>query len=59
MERVIDILVTVTKRSGGIPSGAEQSARAGIEATARKRTGMRVRPERIVSWDHRKLAGRY
>ena len=59
VERVIDILVTVTKRSGSIPVGAEQAARAGIEGTARKRTGMRVRPERIVSWDHRKLAGRY
>lgn len=59
VERVIDILVTVTKRSGGIPAGAEQAARAGIEVTARKRTGMRVRPQRIVSWDHRKLAGRY
>jgi len=59
LERVIDILVTVTKRSGGIPAGAEQAARAGIEATARKRTGMRVRPERTVSWDHRKLGGRY
>jgi PPOX class probable F420-dependent enzyme len=59
VERVIDILITVTKRSGGIPDGAEQAARAGIEATARKRTGMRVRPKRVVSWDHRKLGGRY
>jgi PPOX class probable F420-dependent enzyme len=58
-ERVVDILLTVTRRSGGIPAGAESAARAGIEATARKRTGIRVRPKRVVSWDHRKLAGRY
>jgi len=58
-ERVVDILVTVTKRSGGIPAGAEEAARAGIQATAKKRTGIRVRPDRVVSWDHRKLAGRY
>jgi PPOX class probable F420-dependent enzyme len=58
-DRVIDILLTVTKRSGGIPAGAEQAARAGMEATARKRTGIRVRPKQVVSWDHRKLAGRY
>jgi PPOX class probable F420-dependent enzyme len=58
-ERVVDILTTVTKRSGGIPAGAEQAARAGIEATARKRTGIRVRPKRVVSWDHRKLGGLY
>jgi hypothetical protein len=59
VEKVIDILITVTKRSGSIPAGAEQSARAGVEGTARKRTGMRVRPKRIVSWDHRKLGGLY
>jgi PPOX class probable F420-dependent enzyme len=58
-ERVVDILLTVTKRSGGIPAGAEEAARAGIQATAKKRTGIRVRADRIVSWDHRKLAGRY
>jgi PPOX class probable F420-dependent enzyme len=57
--RVIDILFTVTKRSGGVPAGAEQAARAGMEATARKRTGIRVRPKQVVSWDHRKLAGGY
>jgi PPOX class probable F420-dependent enzyme len=56
---VRDILVTVTKRNGGIPVGAEDAALAGIAATARKRTGIRVRPKRVVSWDHKKLAGRY
>jgi PPOX class probable F420-dependent enzyme len=58
-ERVVDILVAVTERSGGLPAGAGAAARAGIEATARKRTGIRVRPERMVSWDHRKLGGVY
>jgi PPOX class probable F420-dependent enzyme len=58
-ERVVDILITVTKRSGGIPEGAEQAARAGILSTAKKRTGIRVRPGHVVSWDHRKLGGTY
>ena len=58
-DQVRDILVTVTKRNGGIPVGAEEAARAGMTATAAKRTGLRVRPKRIVSWDHQKLAGRY
>lgn len=58
-ERVVDILLGVTKRSGSIPAGADASARAGLEATAKKRTGIRVRPQRVVSWDHRKLGGRY
>jgi PPOX class probable F420-dependent enzyme len=30
-----------------------------IEGTAAKRVLLRTRPERIVSWDHRKLGGRY
>jgi PPOX class probable F420-dependent enzyme len=59
VDRVRDILVTVTKRNGGIPLGAEEAARAGMTATAAKRTGIRVHPARIVSWDHNKLAGRY
>jgi PPOX class probable F420-dependent enzyme len=29
------------------------------EASAAKRTAVRIRPRRITSWDHRKLAGRY
>ena len=58
-DRVRDILMTVTKRNGGIPLGAEEAARAGMAATAAKRTGIRVRPKHIVSWDHKKLAGRY
>jgi hypothetical protein len=30
-----------------------------IEATAAKRVMLRIKPEKIVSWDHRKLGGKY
>jgi hypothetical protein len=30
-----------------------------IQGTAAKRVLLRTRPDRIVSWDHRKLGGRY
>lgn len=56
---VLDILARVTARSGGAPRAHSPALRAGLEATARKRTGIRVRPTTIVSWDHRKLAGVY
>lgn len=46
-------------RSAGTASVDSPALRAGLEATARKRTGIRVRPTTIVSWDHRKLAGVY
>jgi PPOX class probable F420-dependent enzyme len=34
-------------------------ARAGVEASGAKRIAITVEPERIVSWDHRKLSGGY
>jgi PPOX class probable F420-dependent enzyme len=58
-DKVIDILLSVTKRSGAVGSGSDDAVRAGMRATASKRTGIRVRPQRVVTWDHRKLAGRY
>jgi PPOX class probable F420-dependent enzyme len=57
--KVLDILARVTARTGGAPDAEPAAIRAGLEATARKRTGIRVRPTRIVSWDHRKLGGVY
>jgi PPOX class probable F420-dependent enzyme len=41
----------------GAPADDSAEAVAGRRKTAEKRTGIRVRAERIVSWDHRKLAG--
>ncbi len=32
---------------------------AAAELLANKRVGIRIRPERTVSWDHRKLSGTY
>jgi PPOX class probable F420-dependent enzyme len=56
---VLDILARVTARTDGAPKVEDAVLRAGLEATARKRTGIRVRPSRTVSWDHRKLGGVY
>ena len=58
-EAVADVLVRVTKRSGAVGDADDDTIRQGVMGTARKRTGIRIRPERIVSWDHRKLGGRY
>jgi hypothetical protein len=33
--------------------------REGLRRTAPKRVGLRVRSQRYVSWDHRKLGGVY
>ena len=50
------ILAAVALRQGE-PSDESDEALAGRHLIAEKRTGIRVRPRRIVSWDHRKLVG--
>ena len=56
-ERVLDVLARVSARSTGAEIGAQ--AREGLRPTAAKRVAVRVAPDRVVSWDHRKLGGRY
>jgi PPOX class probable F420-dependent enzyme len=46
----------VAERYGG-PIGAEQEA--GLQAQARKRIVVKVHVDRVTSWDHGKLGGRY
>ncbi len=55
---VVEILVQVNAKSVQGDIDADQ-LRAAVRGTAPKRTGIRVRPERVVSWDHRKLGGVY
>ena len=51
----------LARRYGGLTPDAEvpEHARAGVLKQAPKRVGLRFRPTRIVSWDHRKLGGAY
>lgn len=59
VERVTEILVSVATRSQPVEGEALEGLRKAVGKTAPKRIGIRVLPERIVSWDHRKLGGRY
>jgi len=54
-ERVIPFADALVDRYAG---GAAE-AREGFRAQAPKRVGLRFRPTRTVSWDHRKLGGKY
>lgn len=58
-ERVIDILSSVATRNQPVDDAARQGMRQVLSRTAPKRIGIRVAPDRIVSWDHRKLGGKY
>ena len=55
---VVEILVKVNEKSidGDIDP---DTLREAVRGTAAKRCGIRIRPERTVSWDHRKLGGTY
>jgi PPOX class probable F420-dependent enzyme len=59
LRAVQDTLVDIT----GGEAANSQEAREGmykvIEATAAKRVLLEIRPEKIVSWDHTKLGGKY
>ena len=57
-ESILDIGVALAHRYGHAPAGAPpELVRAGAEKRGAKRVGLRFRPTRIVSWDHRKLGG--
>jgi len=60
-EGVLDILARVSSKSAGGAGNAPnpEQLRSALMTTVPKRTGIRIRPERIVSWDHRKLGGVY
>jgi hypothetical protein len=55
-DEVALILGAVAAREGAATDESDEAI-AGRRKMAAKRTGIRVRPERIVSWDHRKLVG--
>ena len=55
-DEVMRLLAAVASHQGEAVDESE-SALAGRRRMAEKRTGIRVKPSRVVSWDHRKLVG--
>ena len=56
VELITDMLMAVSSRQSGAELG---DLRPQLRQSAEKRTGIRVRPDKIVSWDHRKLGDVY
>jgi PPOX class probable F420-dependent enzyme len=59
VESVFATLRKVSVRMGTIPGEDSEAIREGLRASAKKRCLIRVKPEKLVSWDHRKLGGVY
>jgi len=58
-DRVLDVLTRVSSRYQPGGNVDPEVMRQALRGQASKRVAMRVHPDRIVSWDHRKLAGTY
>lgn len=59
-EQVVEILTRVSTKTLDNPDDStRENIRKAVRGTALKRTGIRVHPDKIVSWDHRKLGGVY
>jgi PPOX class probable F420-dependent enzyme len=56
-DQVLEVAKSVLVRYHDISDPADIQAAA--ELMANKRVAIRIRPERTVSWDHRKLGGTY
>jgi PPOX class probable F420-dependent enzyme len=54
-DRVAEVGMALADRYGG---GSEEMKEA-FRKQAEKRVGLRFKPSRVVSWDHRKLGGTY
>jgi PPOX class probable F420-dependent enzyme len=59
LEVVKDTMLRITAREAGDDPAALEGMKDVVTATAEKRVCLLIRPERIVSWDHRKLGGTY
>ena len=60
VEQVVDILTRVSTKTLDNPDDkTREGIRNAVRGTAPKRTGIRIRREKIVSWDHSKLGGVY
>ena len=57
-DEVLNIGISVARRYQG-EAAASDAARPFIEAQARKRLGVVIEVEHVVSWDHSKLGGTY
>ena len=58
-ELVVDSLVKINSRGRKLTEEQRAKLRESVRPNARKRVALRFMPERYVTWDHRKLSGRY
>jgi nitroimidazol reductase NimA-like FMN-containing flavoprotein (pyridoxamine 5'-phosphate oxidase superfamily) len=56
---VADVLVNINSRGRSLNEEQRNQLRAAVTKTAEKRVALCFTPKQYVSWDHRKLGGKY
>ena len=59
VDAILDVLAGVAVKYQGASSNDLPAFRTGMREYAAKQTGLRVVADRVTSWDHAKLGGRY
>ncbi len=54
-----DVMLEITRRRGLLPDDPPEQAVQLIRMRAAKRAVIQLHPVKEISWDHRKLAGKY
>jgi nitroimidazol reductase NimA-like FMN-containing flavoprotein (pyridoxamine 5'-phosphate oxidase superfamily) len=58
-DQVLETLMGVTARQQGLARTEVEGLKEAMRRQAAKRVEIRLKPDRIISWDHRKLGGAY
>lgn len=56
LDTVLDVVVGLGRKYEGLAAADERAARAALHDYAAKQVVLRLVPDRVVSWDHSKLA---
>jgi PPOX class probable F420-dependent enzyme len=58
-DAILPTLMAVSARHQGLDASTAEGLKEAMRKQAAKRVEIRVKPDRIISWDHRKLGGVY
>jgi nitroimidazol reductase NimA-like FMN-containing flavoprotein (pyridoxamine 5'-phosphate oxidase superfamily) len=58
-DEVCDVLVNITTKGQTIDDAARAKLREQVGGTAAKRVALKFTPNKVISWDHAKLGGKY
>ena len=58
-EQAVETLVKINSRGRDLTESQSEQLRESVQRTAQKRVALRFIPDRYITWNHKKLGGRY